>query len=111
MKYGQHERVVERFLDALTGQDMDRVQSFFADDSEMRRIDGAIIRGQEAISGYLSENDAIDMNWQFVKVEESGPADQVHAQLSGRVLRGGAWRDFQLLGAFAVRGCKITQWH
>jgi limonene-1,2-epoxide hydrolase len=111
MKVGKNQQVIMRLIDAVSDNDKDRIQSFFADDSMFYDLQGSKALSQDAIWSTIAgvHRDAEQVDWQVDSLEE----DETGSVLTeGRVryLIAGEWREIEVNGAFEVRGSKIAQW-
>ena len=111
MKPGKKQQVVMSLISAVGDNNKERIQSFFAESSKVRKIDGSEIIGQEAIWAQMSEfhDQAEQVDWQVDKLQEN---DEGGVETEGRVryLIGDQWEEFEMNGVFEVSGSKVTQW-
>ena len=111
MKAGKNQQVVMRLVDAVSENDKDRIQSFLADDSVYYNLEGDKSVGRKAIWRLISSvhDQAKAVDWQL---------DELHEDEEGCVLTAGRvrylidndWREYEVNGAFEVRGSKIAKW-
>ncbi|MGK0498740.1 MAG: limonene-1,2-epoxide hydrolase [Oceanicoccus sp.] len=112
MKVGKKEQVIMRLIDAVSDNDIDRIQSFFADDSVYKDPQGNKIIGRQAISDVFASMhvDAQKVEWLVDRIQEDEHGEvQTEGQL--RYLICDQWREVNIKGAFQVRGSKVAQWH
>ena len=101
-----------RFIDAVSDNDFDRIQSFFSDDSVFSNMPGDKVVGQSAIWDVMAtiHNDAEQVDWQVNNLSED-ESGSVLTEGCLRYLINGKWQEYPIKGAFEVKGSKITQWH
>ena len=112
MKAGRNQQVVMRFIDAVSDNDADRIQSFFSSDTVFHNMPGDLAVGQSAIWSAMAgiHNDAEQVDWQVSNLCEDDTGS-VLTEGCLRYLINGQWQEYEVKGAFEVKGCKITQWH
>ena len=112
MKAGRNQQVVMRLIDAVSDNDKDRIQSFFSDDSIFHNLKGRKTVGQDAIWDVIAavHHEAEQVDWQVDRLQED-EAGSVITEGRVRYLIAGEWREFEVNGAFEVRGSKISHWH
>ncbi len=112
MKAGRNQQVVMRLIDAVSANDKDRILSFFSDNSVYHNPEGSDAIGQEAIWNIIAGVDkgVEEVDWQLDSLQET-EAGSVLTEGRVRHLINGDWREFEVKGAFEIRGSKITQWH
>lgn len=112
MKAGKNQQVVMRFIDAVSDNDKERIQSFFADDSVFNLPSSEKTAGQQAISDLMVDmrGDAEQIDWQVDHLHED-QSGAVLTEGSVRYLLNGEWRKLEVNASFEVSGSKITQWH
>lgn len=112
MKAGKNQQVVLRLADAVSANDKDRIQSFFAEDSILRTFAGDQVSGKSAIWGVISDfhNQAEQVDWHIETLREDDTG-KVLTEGQVRYLIDGQWHEFEVKGAFEVKGSKIAQWH
>lgn len=112
MKAGRNQQVVMRLIEAVSANDIERIQSFYCEDSVFSAMPGADAVGQKAIWDIIAmvHDNAESVDWQ---VDDLCESDTGSVLTEGRVryLIDGDWHEYVVNGAFEVRGSKITQWH
>ena len=111
MKEGKNRQVIMRLIDAVSDNDKERIQSFFANDTVFTNLLGSTAVGQEAIWDAISgvHNQAEQVDWQVDNLVED-ETGSVLTEGRLRYLIEGQWHEFEVNGAFEVKGSKITQW-
>ena len=112
MKLGKKHQVVLNFINAVSANDKDRIQSFFTDETRLRHVGGEIVVGQEAIWAMISKlhDKAMQVDWQVDQIHETENGS-VETQGKIRYLIDDQWCEYDATGAFEVSGSKVTQWH
>ncbi len=112
MKEGRNQQVVMRLIDAVSDNDKERIQSFFAEDTVFKTVKGSDVVGRDAIWDVLANehNQAEQVDWQVDNLceDETG---RVLTEGRVRYLINGQWQEVEVTGAFEVKGSKIIHWH
>lgn len=105
----RREQVVARLFDAWLDDDVDRVRSFFCEDSVYEPFEGEPITGVEALWAMLGSRSAEQIERELLAIASEGEG-QVVARQRVRRLINGRWDERELKVLLAVDGCKIRSW-
>ena len=112
MKAGKQQQLVERYIDAVSDNDQERIQSFFCEETVFENLSEHALVGRQAIwQAMASLHDKAEaVDWQVEQLAETD-TDTVSTQGQLRYLLDGEWLHFDVTGSFKIRGSKIVHWH
>ena len=107
----EEQRIVLDFIDACSANDIERILGFFDADCVYHNIPVAPVKGIEPIRKVLESflRMAGKVDWQVRNVAVAGNGTVLTERLD-RFLMGEKWVELPVMGAFEVRGGKITAW-
>jgi len=107
----EDQRIVLDFIDACSANDIEAILDFFDPDCVYHNMPVAPVKGIEAIRGVLESflRLASKVDWQVRSVADAGDGTVLTERLD-RFLMGKTWVELPVMGAFEVRGGKITAW-
>ena len=103
--------IVMAFLKACDGKHMDQVVSFFTADCIYHNIPMEPVTGPEGVREVLNGFQQVskEWDWEVHHIAET-PSGVVLTERTDRIRAGGRWFDFPTMGAFELKGGKISYW-
>ena len=108
---GRNAEIVRAFIGAFNANDLERIMGFFAEDAVYHNIPVQPVRGTAAIrgviQGYLGMATQVDWNVHHLAETQEGV---VMTERTDRFLIRGKWLELPVMGAFALRDGRISEW-
>ncbi len=109
---GQNSEIIDRFIEAWTARDIDRIMNFFSDDAIYVNIpidppNEGKDQIRKAIDGFVSMSSGIEF---VVHHQAEGGCGRVMNERTDRFKMGDRWVELPVMGVFELRDGKISAW-
>jgi limonene-1,2-epoxide hydrolase len=107
----ENQSLVRSFVDAFNANDLSRIIEFFDSDAVYHNIPVDPVRGVEAIRGIINGflGLATEVDWVVHNIAEAEDGT-VLTERTDRFLIQNKWIELPVMGAFVVRGGKLSEW-
>ena len=107
----ENQALVRSFIEAFNANDLSRIIEFFDSDAVYHNIPVDPVRGVEAIRGVINGflGLATEVDWVVHNIAEAEDGT-VLTERTDRFLIQNKWIELPVMGAFVVRGTKLSKW-
>ena len=107
----KNQALVRSFIEAFNANDLSRIIEFFDSDAVYHNIPVDPVRGAEAIRGVIDGflGLATEVDWVIHNIAEAEDGT-VLTERTDRFLIQNKWIELPVMGAFVVRGTKLSKW-